>query len=388
MRCILLVLDSVGVGELPDASEYGDQGSNTLGNIAKTVKNLDLPVLQMLGLANITPLEGIEPAKRPQAAFGKCAELSAGKDTMTGHWELMGIKLDKAFPAYPQGFPEEIVNRFEELIGQKVLGNKAASGTEIIEEIGEEHLRTGFPIIYTSADSVFQIAAHKERISLDRLYEMCEIARNMLSGKHNVARVIARPFIGVPGSFKRTDERKDYTVQPPLNVLDSLLKSGIEVVGIGKIAEIFAHRGISKDIHASGNEELMGLTIREFLQLKRGLIFTNLVDFDMLWGHRNNVDGYAKALESFDKKLSQLIPMLTKDDLLIITADHGCDPTTESTDHSREYVPLLLTGPSVIAGVNLETRQTFADIGQTIADFFNVPKAGIGKSFFKVIWKS
>jgi len=386
MRLIILVLDSAGIGELPDAVHYEDEGSNTLGNLAEAVGGLNMPNLQKLGLGNIAPIKGVEPTSRPQASFGKCAEVSAGKDTMTGHWEMMGVKLNEPFPTYPNGFPPEVIEPFEKAINSKIIGNKTASGTEIIKELGETHLKTGFPIVYTSADSVFQIAAHKEIISLEKLYDMCLTARKMLVGRHNVARVIARPFIGRPGSFKRTAERKDFSVAPPPNVLDNLISAGIEVIGIGKIAEIFAGRGVSNEIHGSGNDELMQLTIDEFKKLKSGLIFTNLVDFDMLWGHRNDCAGYARALERLDNQLEALLQLLTAEDMLIITADHGCDPTTPSTDHSREYVPLLVVGPTVKAGVKLGTRETFGDIGQTAAEYFSVERIGAGKSFLKDIW--
>lgn len=388
MRCIILVLDSVGVGELPDASLYNDEGSNTLANIAEAVGGLALPVLESLGLGNIVEIKGVKAAKNPRAAFGKCAEASAGKDTMTGHWEIMGIKLTEPFPTYPNGFPEEIIKPFEDAIGRKVIGNKPASGTEIIKELGGKHLKTGYPIVYTSVDSVFQIAAHKEVIPLAELYNFCRIARRMLKEPHHVARVIARPFMGETGSFVRTPERKDFTVSPPPNILDALVGSGIEVVGVGKIAEIFAGRGVSKEIHGKGNDELMQLTIKEFNKLKAGLVFTNLVDFDMLWGHRNDVKGYAKALVKVDRQIREVLEVLTSDDFLVITADHGCDPTTPSTDHSREYVPLLVAGPKIKKGIKLGTRSTFSDIGQTVAEYFSAKDVGIGKSFLREIWKT
>jgi phosphopentomutase len=384
-RCILLVLDSVGIGELPDASFYGDEGSNTLGNLAKAVGGLNLPTLQSLGLGNIASIKGVNPAIMPAASFGKCMEVSVGKDTMTGHWEIAGIELKEPFPTYPKGFPDVIIKPFEQAINTKVIGNKAASGTEIINELGELHLKTGHPIVYTSADSVFQIAAHKEKISLEKLYDICLIARKMLTGKHQIARVIARPFVGRPGNFKRTPERKDFTVKPPVNILDNLGAAGIEVIGVGKIAEIFAGRGITDEIHGAGNTELMNITSSELGKLKKGLIFTNLVDFDMLFGHRNNCKGYAKALEDFDKQLELLLKLLKADDILVITVDHGCDPTTASTDHSREYIPLLITGPKIKPGVKLGIRKTFGDIGQTVAEYFGVEKVGIGESFLKEI---
>ncbi len=385
MRCTLLVLDSVGIGELPDAALYGDKGSNTLANTAKEVGGLSLPTLQKLGLGNIAEIERIKVVSYPEGAIGKCREVSAGKNTMTGHWEMMGIKLESAFPTYPKGFPEEIIKLFEKEIGRKVLGNKPASGTQIIEELGEEHLRTGYPIVYTSADSVFQIAAHRDVIDLEELYSMCRIARYLLKGKHNVARVIARPFVGKLGSFKRIAERKDFTLSPPHNVLDELAASNVKAISIGKIAEMFAGRGFTKEVHGVGNDELVSLTIEELEKLKNGLVFTNLGDFDTLWGHRNNAKGYANALEKLDTQLINLLDLLKENDLLIITADHGCDPTIPSTDHSREYVPLLVTGKKVKKGFDLGIRDTFGDIGQTIAEYFGVSQIGVGKSFLKEV---
>ncbi len=385
MRCILLILDGLGVGALPDADLYGDDKSNTLGNIAQQVNGLYMPEFEKLGLGNIIEFKGVSPSKKPTASFGKCKEQSVGKDTMTGHWEIMGAWTKNAFPTYPEGFGSDIVDAFETAIGKKVLGNKAASGTEIIKELGPEHIRTTNPIIYTSADSVFQIAAHKDVIKLEELYSMCRKAYEMFVEKGRVARIIARPFIGTEGDFKRTYERKDFTLKPPPNILDSLILSDIPVIGIGKISEIFSGRGISKKIHSSGNDELMKSTIAEFNSLDNGLVFTNLVDFDTLWGHRNNAKGYAKALEQLDKRIDKILSVLKEDDILIITADHGCDPTTASTDHSREYTPLLITGPKIKNGVDLGTRKSFSDIGQTIADFFGIQKTGEGQSFLNDI---
>ncbi len=381
MRCILIVLDGVGAGALSDAANYGDTGSNTLANTAKFVGGLNLPVLQQLGLGNIIQIQGVNPSNNPKAAFAKCAEVSVGKDTMTGHWEMMGIRLEKAFPSYPNGFPADIVTLFEEATGKKMIGNKAASGTEIIKELGNEHVRTGCPIVYTSADSVFQIASHKDIISLDDLYGICEVVSNQLLPDQKVARVIARPFIGQSGNFTRTPQRRDFTITPPKNILDSIIAADLDVIGIGKISEIFAGRGISKAIHGKNNEDNINITKAYMSEISNGLIFTNLSDFDTLWGHRNNPKGFAQALEDFDRSLTDILDLLRTDDLLFITADHGCDPTTPSTDHSREHVPLLVTGSEVKKSVNLGVRNTFADIGQTIADYLGVKPVGIGASF-------
>ena len=380
-----MIMDGAGVGELPDAHLYGDTGSNTLRNIGKQAKKLSLPNFEKLGLGNIIEIKGVAPSKRPLAAYGKCNELSAGKDTMTGHWEMMGAVSKKAFPTYPDGFSSEMIVSFEDSIGRKVLGNKAASGTEIIKELGAEHLKTGKPIIYTSADSVFQIAAHKEVVSLDELYEMCEKAYELFVESGQLARVIARPFIGKKGSFTRTYERKDFSLSPPPNILDNFSKKDIPVIGIGKIGEIFSGRGITKEIHGSGNEDLLNLTVKEFRAIENGLVFTNLVDFDTLWGHRNDVDGYAKALMRLDTWIDKIMNLLDDNDILIISADHGCDPTTKGTDHSREYVPVLVTGPNIIKGVDLGIRKTFGDIGNTVADYFQVFKTGVGQSFYEQI---
>jgi len=378
-RVIILILDSVGIGELPDAAKYGDEGSNTLVNTAESVGGINLPNLEKLGLGNITGIKGVSKAEQPLAAYGKLAERSAGKDTTTGHWELMGLYLSEPFPTYPDGFPDEIIRRFEDKINREVLGNKPASGTEIIKELGEEHIKTGNPIVYTSADSVFQIAAHKNTIPLDELYEMCKIARKILKDKHRVGRVIARPFIGEPGNFQRTAERKDFSVEPPgKTVLEYAFDNGLEVIAIGKIAELFGFRGISEAIHTENNMDGIDQTIKAMQKKKSGIIFTNLVDFDMLWGHRNDPEGYGKGLETVDERLPDILKLLKADDVLIITADHGCDPTTTSTDHSREYVPLLVYGDR-IKPVNLGTRETFADVGKTISDLlgFDAPVEGI-----------
>jgi phosphopentomutase len=386
-RVILIVLDSVGIGELPDAGAYGDAGSNTLANTAEAVGGLKLPNLGRLGLGNITAIKGVPPENNPAAAYGKMAELSPGKDTTTGHWEMSGIILDKPFPVYPHGFPPEIIKAFEEKIGRKTLANRAASGTAIIEELGEEHMKTGYPIVYTSADSVFQIAAHEEIIPLEELYGMCRAAREMLSGEHAVGRVIARPFVGSPGKFIRTANRHDFSLQPSFETILSLLHgSGCRVSAVGKIEDIFAGQGITEAVHTSGNPDGMEKTLELMRRGGGGLIFTNLVDFDMIYGHRNNPLGYAGALEEFDRKLPEFLEVMRDDDMLIITADHGCDPTTSSTDHSREYVPLLVYGSRLRGGVNLGIRETFSDVAATIAEIFGV-KMNNGKSFLGEILK-
>jgi phosphopentomutase len=369
-RVVWIVLDSVGIGEMPDAADYGDAGSDTLGNIARARK-LNLPNLCRLGLANIKPLAGLEPAPSPAGAFGSCALASPGKDTTTGHWEMAGIHLDKPFPLYPSGFPRDIMEQFERRIGRRALGNKPASGTEIIKELGAEHMRTGSPIVYTSADSVFQIAAHEDVIPLWELYKICETARDILRGPHEVGRVIARPFNGSPGAFTRTANRQDYAVPPPKGMmLDRLEERGVEVYSVGKIFDIFLGRGIRDHVKTKNNEDGMAKTLEAMDALERGLIFVNLVDFDQQYGHRNDVEGYAAALERFDAWLPEFLRKLKDGDLAILTADHGCDPTTPSTDHSREYVPLLVYGPKARAGVALGLRKTLSDLGKTVAENF------------------
>ncbi len=382
-RVILLVLDSVGIGEMPDADQYGDQGSDTLGHLL-AFRPLQVPNLRRYGLANIKPV-ALPPVETPQGAFGRAAIASAGKDTTTGHWEIAGIITDTPFPTYPNGFPQEIIEAFERAIGRKVLGNKPASGTEIIKELGEEHLRTGYPIVYTSADSVFQIAAHEEIISREELYRMCEIARQLLQGRHRVGRVIARPFVGMPGNFRRTEGRRDYAVDPPSSTLLDLLKdSGWETVAVGKTGSIFNHRGFIREIPASNNMAAIEGTLLAMRETAAGLIFVNLVDFDTLYGHRNDVEGYARALEAFDARLPEIEAHLREDDMLLLTADHGCDPTTPSTDHSREYVPILAYGARVHQGVDLGIRHSLADIGQTIAENFGL-RLSVGESFLAEI---
>lgn len=384
----MVVLDSVGVGELPDACKYGDACSNTIGNIAEAVGGLRLPNLAGLGLGNIIDIKGVPPAEKPEASFGRMAELSPGKDTTTGHWELSGLILEQPFPVYPGGFPPELIRTFEARIGRRVLGNKVASGTQIIEELGEQHMATGSPIVYTSADSVFQVAAHEEIIPLEELYRICRIAREMLTGEHAVGRVIARPFIGQPGNFNRTMNRHDFSVKPPgVTVLNLLKDNGIPVIAVGKIRDIFDGEGISEFTPTKGNTDGLDQTIKMLDRVLGGLIFTNLVDFDMLYGHRNNPKGYAEALEELDLRLPQLLNLLRDEDMLIITADHGCDPTTQSTDHSREYVPLLVFGRQLQKGIDLGVRGTFADVAATIAEYFGL-KFPAGTSFWQQVRKA
>lgn len=373
-RVTLIILDSVGIGELPDACDYGDQGCNTLANVAKAVQQLNLPNLGRLGLGNIHPIAGVPAAAEPLGAYGKMAEISPGKDTTTGHWELAGIVLEKPFRTYPQGFPPEIIDEFERRIGRKSLGNVVASGTQIIEELGKQHMETGFPIVYTSADSVFQVAAHEEIIPLEELYRICEIARQMLDGEHKVGRVIARPFVGQPGSFKRTANRHDYAVPPPTpNILTVLQEAGIKTMGVGKIYDIFAGVGISETVKTKDNMDGVDQTVKLMQNTRQGLIFANLVEYDSLYGHRNDPVGYARALEEFDQRLPEIMAAMLPDEVLILTADHGCDPTTQSTDHSREYVPLLVYGMPIKEGVNLGVRASFSDVAATLGDFFGLP---------------
>lgn len=385
-RAILIVIDSVGCGDAPDAEKYGDEGSNTLANTARSVGGLYLPNMGRLGLGNLTSIEGVPPVDVPLGAYGRLTETSAGKDTTTGHWEMAGVPLSRPFPTYPNGFPADLIAEFERRIGRGTLGNYPASGTVIIQELGEEHVHTGKPIVYTSADSVFQIAAHEEVIPVDELYRMCQIARELLTGEHAVGRVIARPFIGQPGSFTRTERRKDFSLAPHHNtILDVLKADGQEVMGVGKIEDIFAYRGLTQSNHTGNNMASVDAILEFMTSDAEGLIFANLVDFDMLYGHRNNPRGYADALEEFDTRLPEIQMALRNVDVLMITADHGNDPTTSSTDHSRERVPLLVTGPRVRWGVNLGTRDTFADVAATIADLLGVAWDGAGKSFAHAI---
>jgi phosphopentomutase len=378
-RVILLVMDSVGAGELPDASLYGDQGSDTLGNIAKAV-GLKVPTLRRLGLGRVAAIGGEAPA--PMGAAGRMAEASAGKDSVTGHWEMMGIVLDRAFPTFPHGFPAEVIAEFERRIGRRSLGNVVASGTQIIAALGPEHVRTGAPIVYTSADSVFQIAAHESVIPLDELYRICSIAFEIVGTGMGVGRVIARPFLGEPGSFVRTTNRRDFALQPVQPTLfDRMKAAGQDVVGVGKIDDLFAGRGLTRAVHTTSDDHGMDAVQDELARTPRGLIAVNLVDFDTQYGHRNDVAGYAANLERFDARLAQLLLRLAPSDVLIVTADHGNDPTTPSTDHAREYVPLLIAGAPIRAGVDLGTCATFADLGQTLAEGFGVAPLEHGTSF-------
>ena len=381
-RVILIILDSVGIGELPDAADFGDTGSNTLGNIARVTGGLTLPNLEALGLGNIAAVQGLIPQLSPTASYGKMAAISPGKDTTTGHWELMGVQLERPFPLYPDGFPPEIMDPFETAIGRGTLGNYPASGTEIIKELGAEHMQTGQPIVYTSGDSVFQIAAHEEMIPLETLYEYCQKARDLLRGEHEVSRVIARPFVGEPGGFERTANRHDFSVAPPPTVLDALKAAGLMVYAIGKIQDIFTGQGITEYVYTQDNMDGVDKTLVALRERTgRGLIFTNLVDFDAKYGHRNNPQGYAEALEAFDRRLPELLGALAEDDFLVLTADHGNDPTYPGTDHTREYVPILVIGEHVRKSVNLGVRGTFADLAATIADIFGVKRPTVGRSF-------
>ncbi len=380
-RIVLVVLDGAGIGEMPDANEWGDAGSDTFGHILQS-RAMHLPNLQRYGLGNVRPLANVPPLDHPEGSYGRCALRSNGKDTTTGHWEMAGIILQQAFPTYPDGFPQSILDRFVKETGVPgVLGNFAASGTEIIKDLGEEHVKSGKPIVYTSADSVFQIAAHEETIPLDRIYEICEIARRILDGQHRVGRVIARPFLGTPGHFYRTENRHDYAVPPPhANLLPALKDEDLDVVCVGKIASIYDSVGVTKDLKAKNNQQSIDQTIYALDQKTRGLIFTNLVDFDMLYGHRRDTDGFARALEHFDSSLPAIEAAMNDDDLMILTADHGNDPTFPGTDHTREYAPLLVYGKSARPGVNLGTRGSLSDIGQTIAENFGL-KLTAGESF-------
>lgn len=382
MRIFIALLDGVGVGALPDAQLYGDEGSHTLRNTAQAVGGLSLPNLAQLGLGVLEDLPGVPPCVPPRGFYGKMLEQSPGKDTTSGHWEIAGIILNKPFPVYPQGFPKEVVERIEKTIGRRILGNKPASGTAIIEELGAEHLRTGFPIVYTSADSVLQVAAHEEVIPLAELYAMCEKIRAIMTGEHAVARVIARPFRGEPGSFWRTPNRRDFSLPPPREtILDVLSRYGRKVVGIGKIWDIFAGRGIGERIVTKENRETFS-ALRETVERDDvALVWANFNDFDTLYGHRNNVSGFAQALEAWDRELGTFLPLLREDDVLIVTSDHGCDPTTPSTDHSREYALLLAFSPRLPCGKYLGVRKTFADVAATIAELLGVDWYGPGESF-------
>ncbi|MDX6695268.1 MAG: phosphopentomutase [Blastocatellia bacterium] len=384
-RITLIVLDSLGMGEMPDAADWGDAGSDTLGHILET-REVRLPNLQAYGLGNTRPLQGLAPAGEPRASYGRCALRSNGKDTTTGHWEMAGIILERAFPTYPHGFPPRIITRFiEETNVPGILGNVPASGTEIIKELGEEHVRTGKPIVYTSADSVFQIAAHESIIPVPRLYEICETARRILKGEDEVGRVIARPFEGEAGAFRRTENRHDYAVPPPReNLLVALSDAGLDVVCIGKVASIYDSAGVTEDLTAKNNTQSIDQTIKALKDDTRGLIFSNLVDFDMLYGHRRDPEGYARALEHFDARLPEIEAAMNDGDIFIITADHGNDPTFPGTDHTREYAPLIVYGKRARAGVNLGIRRSLADIGQTIAENFGLT-LNAGESFLRAV---
>jgi phosphopentomutase len=382
-RVVLIVLDSVGIGEMPDAADYGDSGSDTLGHTL-ALRNVDIPNLRQMGLANIRRLP-VDPVEKPNGIFGKAATSSSGKDTTTGHWEMSGIITAKPFPTYPNGFPPRVIEPFERAIGRKVLGNKPASGTEIIKELGEEHVLTGRPIVYTSADSVFQIATHERIVPLEQLYQWSKIARDQLTGEDEVGRVIARPFVGEPGNFRRTEARQDFAIDPPEDtLLDRVKSAGLAVTAVGKIGSIFCHRGTTEELKAGNNNASMDQTLHALRSTGRGLIFTNLVDFDMLYGHRNDVEGYARALEEFDRRLPEIQKAMRDDDLLMISADHGCDPADVSTDHTREYVPVLAWGRRARAGVDLGIRASLADIGQTVAENFGLDLQA-GRSFLREI---
>lgn len=386
-RVFLIVLDSFGIGEMPDAKKYGDEGSNTLAAIVKSEK-YDTPNLEKLGLFNIEGVDCKEGVENPQASFARLAESSNGKDTTTGHWEMAGIISEKPFPTFPNGFPDDFLEEYSKRVGRKILCNKPYSGTEVIKDYGREHLETGALIVYTSADSVFQVAGHEDVISLEELYRCCEIAREMLQGDLGVGRVIARPFVGKEGSFERTRNRHDYALDPtgPI-VMDDLVENGFDSIGVGKIYDIFAGKSVEESYKIEDNIDGMNKTLDLCDKDFNGLCFVNLVDFDMIYGHRNDVDGYANAASEFDKQLGQMMDKLREDDIVIITADHGCDPSTESTDHSREYVPMIIFGDKIKAGVDLKTRKTFADIGKTIADIFEIDSPIPGTSFYKEVRK-
>jgi len=381
-RAILVVLDGVGVGEAPDAQDYGDAGASSLEHCALAVGGLELPEMGRLGLGNISPILGTPPTNAAEGVFGRMAEQSAGKDSTTGHWEMTGIILNRPLPTYPHGFPADLVARFEQAIGRKVLGNVAASGTEIIKELGEEHLRTGHPILYTSADSVFQVAAHEAIIPPEELYQICRIARRLLTGEHAVGRVIARPFEGEPGNFRRTPRRQDFSLEPPgSTLLDKLRARGYDVIAIGKIDDLFAGRGITQRVHTGTNEAGMAAALQWLERDFCGLLFVNLVECDQLWGHRRDPWGYARALQIVDRWVGDVRRRMGADDALFITGDHGVDPTAPGTDHTRECVPLLGYGQHLRAGTNLNTRPTFADLGATLAEAFDVGPLDAGNSF-------
>jgi len=381
-RAILVVLDGVGAGANPDAAAYGDEGASSLEHCAQALGGLALPHLGSIGLGNITPILGTPPRADVSGSYGRMASAAAGKDSTTGHWEMTGVVLQKPLPTYPHGFPDDLVAQFEQAIGRKVIGNTVASGTEIIQALGQEHVRTGFPILYTSADSVFQLAAHQEIIPLEILYSMCETARNMLTGENAVGRVIARPFLGMPGVFKRTEHRRDFSLAPPgTTLLDLLKKAGKDVIGLGKIEDLFAGRGLTQADHTETNRDGMAATLHWLERDFAGLLFVNLVEFDMLWGHRRDSQGYAQALRDVDNWFAQVQQAMRPEDVIFFTADHGVDPTYRGTDHTRECVPVLAYGQLLCVGVNLGTRSTFADLGQTLAQVFGVGPLAVGTSF-------
>jgi phosphopentomutase len=381
-RAIVIVLDGVGIGELPDAAEYDDTGSNTLGNLAAAAGGLNVPNLAAMGLGNIATVSGVPAVEKPIAAYGKMAEKSAGKDSTSGHWEIMGLITEVPFPTYPNGFPDELIKTFESAIGCQIIGNKPASGTVIIEELGPEHIATGKPIVYTSADSVFQIAAHKSVVPLEQLCHFCEIARALLKGEHAVGRVIARPFEGEPGSFMRTYERKDYPLEPHGDtILDIFKRRGLDTIGIGKVDYLVGQKPFTEINHTEGNIDGLNKATARIEADFHGLMLFNLIDFDMLWGHRNNVEGFAKGLEYFDERLPEILALIRDTDILFITADHGNDPTTPSTDHSREYVPIIAWQKQFLVARDLGTRECFCDVAATIAQFFGVEGTGAGTSF-------
>lgn len=387
-RVIWIVLDSVGMGEMPDAEKFGDVGANTIGNVSKALGGLKLPNMSKLGLGNIENIKGVDKCEAPIGCYARFREASNGKDTTTGHWEMGGVISEVAFPTYPNGFPSDIIKEFEEKTGRKVIGNKPASGTAILDELGEEQMRDGSVIVYTSADSVFQIAAHEEVVHLDELYKMCNIAREMLKGEHAVARVIARPFVGTPGNFTRTPNRRDFSLVPPYDtVLNKIKNKGLDVLAVGKIEDIFCGQGITDAVHTKSNMDGVDKTLEYMREDNKGLIFTNLVDFDMKWGHRNDVESYGRGLEEFDLRLKEIMDEMKDTDVLFITADHGCDPTFPGTDHTREHVPFLAYGKALKENVNLGTRNTFSDMGQTIAEILNVDKIKNGESFLNDIVK-
>jgi len=388
-RVVVIVLDGVGAGEAPDAELYGDLGSNSLGNTALAIGGLVLPNFEKLGLGHITPIKGIQPISNPEGSYGKLQPKSSGKDTVSGHWELMGIYLPKPFPTYPKGFPQDIINEFKNRTGYDILGNIAASGTEIIQTYGLEHIQTGKPIIYTSADSVFQIAAHEEIIPLEKLYKLCEISREMLTGDHAVGRVIARPFLGSKsGQFKRTENRRDYPLIPlGKTILEKLVEAGKDVYSVGKIDDIFAHRGITKSFHSENNPDAISSLLEIMPMRFEGMVFVNLIEFDMIYGHRNDPQGYADALKRVDEIIPKLKAVMHPSDLIIFTADHGVDPTTSGTDHSREYVPLIVFGENTRQGVNLGIQESFGDVAATIAEIFSLTPPEIGVSFLNKILK-